>query len=95
MVRRIVAPATGNAGRNRRTEAPIPAPTVAPCRHTDAMDEASFMVRGRTRDICQRELDRICTLPGIHAVSTPSDVTPPGWIARAVLRPAVDAEPRT
>ena len=45
------------------------------------MDEASFMVRGRTRDICQRELDRICTLPGIHAVSMPTDVTPPGWIA--------------
>lgn len=56
------------------------------------------MVRGRTRDICQRELDRICTLPGIHAVSMPNDKTPPGWIARAILRtpdgePAV--EPRT
>lgn len=53
------------------------------------------MVRGRTRAICQRELDRICTLPGITAVSTPSDVTPPGWIARAVLRgPAAVPAPR-
>lgn len=62
------------------------------------MDEASFMVRGRARDICQRELDRICELPGIHAVSMPTDVTPPGWIARAVLRRTPDieatAEPR-
>lgn len=56
------------------------------------------MVRGRTRDICQRELDRICSLPGIHAVSMPTDKTPPGWIARAVLRAAADeltVEPRT
>jgi hypothetical protein len=57
------------------------------------MNEASYMVRGRTRDICQRELDRICTLPGIEAASKPTDVMPPGWIARAVLRPASEPTP--
>ena len=60
------------------------------------MDEASFMVRGRTRKVCQRELDRICTLPGIVAYSNPTDAMPPGWIARAVLRPPADEpEPQT
>lgn len=54
------------------------------------------MVRGRTRKVCQRELDRICTLPGIVAYSNPTDAMPPGWIARAVLRPPADEpEPQT
>jgi hypothetical protein len=58
------------------------------------MDEASYMVRGRTRAICQRELDRICSLPGVVAASKPTDKMPPGWIARAVLRDADEPEPR-
>ena len=54
------------------------------------------MVRGRTREICQRELDRLCTLPGIQAASTPTDAMPPGWVARAVLRDEdADATPQS
>lgn len=44
------------------------------------------MVRGRTREVCQRELDRICGLPGIEPAMKPTDAMPPGWVARAVLR---------
>ncbi len=50
------------------------------------------MVRGQTRAICQRELDRICALPGIEAASDPTDAMPPGWIGRAVLRPVPGEE---
>ena len=52
------------------------------------MDDVVFMVRGRTRAICQQYLDRVCTLLGATATMKPSDTLPPGWVARAVLHKA-------
>lgn len=48
------------------------------------MDDVVYMVRGRTRAICQRELDRICCLLGAEAVTRPTGGTGRGWMARAV-----------
>lgn len=48
------------------------------------MDEVSYMVRGSTRAVCQRELDRICQLLGAVPTMLPSDSIGRGWTARAV-----------
>jgi hypothetical protein len=48
------------------------------------MDEVSYMVRGRTRTSCQRELDRLCELLDATPTMQPTDSTGRGWIARAV-----------
>lgn len=58
------------------------------------MDEVVWMVRGKTRDICQREIDWLCQQRGATAAMKPTDVMPPGWVARAVLRHA-DTAPAT
>lgn len=62
------------------------------------MDDVSYMVRGRTRAICQRELDRLCELLGARPTMKPSDVVGPGWVARAVPHmtkaPAVEGDGR-
>ncbi|MFD4596746.1 hypothetical protein ACFWPQ_01810 [Streptomyces sp. NPDC058464] len=57
-------------------------------------DEIVFMVRGKTRAVCQQYVDRLCMLLGARQASLPSDGTGRGWVARAVLRPAAgDSEP--
>ena len=57
------------------------------------MDEVVYMVRGRTREVCQRELDRLCQLLGAVPRMLPTDAMPPGWVARAVLAvPADESE---
>jgi hypothetical protein len=77
---------------------PIPAPLSDPAVTLLSMDDdVVFMVRGRTREVCQRYLDLVCKLLGAEQASHPSDGTGRGWVARAVLRtPATpaDAEPR-
>jgi hypothetical protein len=55
------------------------------------MDDVVYMVRGGTRDICQRELDRLCELLDARPTMRPSDSTGRGWVARAV--PARQPEP--
>lgn len=54
-------------------------------------DEVVFMVRGRTRVICQQYVDLVCLLIGARQTSRPSDGTGRGWVARAVLPAATDA----
>ncbi|MFI2426523.1 hypothetical protein ACH5A7_20905 [Streptomyces sp. NPDC018955] len=51
------------------------------------MDDVVYMVRGKTREICQRELDRICELLGAVPTNPPSDSVGRGWAARAVPSP--------
>lgn len=48
------------------------------------MDDVVYMVRGKTRAVCQRELDRICSLLDAVPTNPPSDSTGRGWVARAV-----------
>lgn len=50
------------------------------------MDEVSYMVRGDTMAVCQRELDRICELLGAVPTMRPTDSVGRGWVARAVPR---------
>ncbi|MFE5368171.1 hypothetical protein [Streptomyces mirabilis] len=62
------------------------------------MSDVVYMVRGSTRAVCQRELDRICQLLGAVPTMRPTDGTGRGWVARAVPRttkaPAGDAPGR-
>ncbi|GKQ35169.1 hypothetical protein [Streptomyces sp. A012304] len=55
------------------------------------MDDVVYMVRGGTREICQRELDRLCQLLGAVPTMRPSAAVGRGWTARAV--PAPQPEP--
>ena len=55
-------------------------------------DGVVYMVRGRTRAVCQRELDRICQLLGAVTVTRPTDGTGRGWVARAVPKTKAPAE---
>ncbi|MFJ6559953.1 hypothetical protein ACIQMV_08730 [Streptomyces sp. NPDC091412] len=48
------------------------------------MDEIVYMVRGRTREICQRELDRMCERLDARPVTLPNSTTGHDWVARAV-----------
>lgn len=71
----------------------IPAAVVTAARHTGRMDdEVVFMVRGKSRAICQQYVDRLCTLLGARQASLPSDGTGRGWVARAILRPLADTD---
>ena len=54
------------------------------------MDEVVYMVRGSSREACQRELDRLCELLGARPTMRPTDGTGRGWVARAVPAPARD-----
>ncbi|ELP67631.1 hypothetical protein STRTUCAR8_08580 [Streptomyces turgidiscabies Car8] len=56
-------------------------------------DEVAFMVRGKTRAICQQYLDLVCQHLGAKPAGGITDTMPPGWIGRAVLRPVPDEEP--
>ncbi|MFJ8146577.1 hypothetical protein ACIQ6R_16120 [Streptomyces sp. NPDC096048] len=51
------------------------------------MDDVVYMVRGTTREVCQRELDRVCRLLGAVPTNPPSDSVGRGWVARAVPSP--------
>lgn len=73
---------------NRRVPAPLP---HLP-RHTAGMDDVVYMVRGRTRAICQRELDRICQLLDARPTMRPTDGVGRGWVARAVPTTKTPAE---
>ncbi|OXS35400.1 hypothetical protein [Streptomyces sp. XY006] len=57
------------------------------------MDDVVYMVRGGTREACQRELDRLCELLGARPTMRPTDGTGRGWVARAVPVPAAAVEP--
>jgi hypothetical protein len=48
------------------------------------MDDVVYMVRGSSREICQRELDRLCEALGAKPTMRPNDVAGRGWVARAV-----------
>lgn len=56
------------------------------------MDDVVYMVRGGTRETCQRELDRLCRLLGAVPVMLPSDVVGRGWTARAIPASAARTE---
>ena len=49
------------------------------------------MVRGSTREQCQRELDRLCAALGATPTTAPMRASGPGWLARAVLTPKAPA----
>jgi hypothetical protein len=55
------------------------------------MDDVVYMVRTKTQETCQRELDRLCALLGAVTRTQPTDALPPGWVARAAL--PCDEEP--
>lgn len=48
------------------------------------MDDVVYMVRGKTKEICQRELDWLCKHRGATPTNPPSDSVGRGWVARAV-----------
>ncbi|MFF5703412.1 hypothetical protein ACFY7H_13025 [Streptomyces sp. NPDC012794] len=52
----------------------------------------SYMVRGRTEQECQRELDRLCELLGAVPTTAPMQASGPGWMARAVKEAAPAGE---
>ncbi|MEK0097702.1 hypothetical protein WDA79_04160 [Streptomyces sp. A475] len=57
------------------------------------MDDVSYMVRGSTRAVCQRELDRICRLLGAVPTMLPANTVGRGWTACAApTTKAPDAE---
>jgi hypothetical protein len=52
------------------------------------MDDVVYMVRSRTREGCERELDRLCRLLGAVPTTRPTDAAGRGWVARATPAPA-------
>lgn len=56
------------------------------------MDDVVYMVRGKTRELCERELDWLCKHRGAQPTMLPTDALPPGWVARAVPRPPARVE---
>lgn len=56
--------------------------------------DVSYMVRCRTEQECQRELDRLCEALGAVPTTAPMRASGPGWMARAVKQqaPAVMGE---
>lgn len=55
------------------------------------VSDVSYMVRGRTRELCQSRLERLCQRLGAVATSAPAESLGGGWIARAVETPAAPA----
>lgn len=43
------------------------------------------MVRGRTREQCQQELDWLCRARGAQPTMLPTNRLGEGWVARAVM----------
>ncbi|MFF3928243.1 hypothetical protein [Streptomyces hirsutus] len=58
------------------------------------MDDVVYMVRGGSREACQRELDRLCRLLDAQPTMRPSDSTGRGWVARAVPTTKAPADDR-
>ncbi|WP_159050147.1 hypothetical protein [Streptomyces sp. MMG1533] len=58
------------------------------------MDDVVFMVRAKSRAVCQRELDRICLLLDARPATLPTDAAGTGWVARAVPAPTTKAPTR-
>lgn len=56
-------------------------------------DEVVFMVRGKTRAICQQYVDLVCQHLGAEPRGRITDMMPPGWIGRAVLTRDDEAKP--
>jgi hypothetical protein len=54
------------------------------------MDDVVYMVRGSSRETCQRELDRLCKALDARPTMLPNDSVGRGWVARAV--PALPAD---
>ncbi|MFI5831063.1 hypothetical protein ACIA6C_28080 [Streptomyces sp. NPDC051578] len=48
------------------------------------VSDVSYMVRGRTRELCQTRLERLCHRLGAVPTSEPAESLGGGWIARAV-----------
>ncbi|WP_327300396.1 hypothetical protein [Streptomyces goshikiensis] len=55
------------------------------------VSDVSYMVRGGTREQCQRALDELCRLVGARPTILPTDRHGAGWIARAVSMPKAPA----
>jgi hypothetical protein len=72
---------------------PEPAATAHLWVHNPTMDDVVYMVRGRTQEVCQRELDRICQLLGAIPTTLPTDAVGRGWTARAVPTPHPEPAP--
>lgn len=53
--------------------------------------DVSYMVRGRTRELCQSRLEALCRRLGAVPTSTPAESLGGGWIARAVEATAAPA----
>lgn len=51
------------------------------------MDDVVYMVRAKSRAVCQRELDRICERMGAEPLTDPTDAAGRHWVARAVPAP--------
>lgn len=88
-----IAPSAESCQR-RLTAQRLPLPDlhrqVPHARHTVRMgvSDVSYMVRGRSREECQLELDRLCQLLGATPTTAPMQATGPGWVARAVKQQA-------
>lgn len=48
------------------------------------MDDIVFMVRAKSRAVCQQQLDLICERMGARPATLPTNAVGPGWVARAV-----------
>lgn len=49
------------------------------------VSDVSYMVRGRTREQCQQELDWLCRARGARPTMLPTNRLGDGWVARAVM----------
>jgi hypothetical protein len=86
-------PGTHSGAGPLHAQPAVSAPGVRTCRHTARMgDEVVFMVRGPSRETCQQYVTLLCTLTGAEPAGRITDTMPPGWIGRAVLRPAAGEE---
>jgi hypothetical protein len=56
-------------------------------------DEVVYMIRGKTREVCQHRLDRLCALLGAEVTTPPNTAVGRGWTARAVERTPDNQEP--
>ncbi|HEY9371885.1 hypothetical protein [Streptomyces sp.] len=50
------------------------------------MDDIVFMVRAKSRAVCQQQLDLICERMGARPATLPTNAIGSGWVARAVPR---------
>lgn len=56
------------------------------------MDDIVFMVRTKSRAVCQQQLDLICERMGARPATLPTDAAGTGWVARAVPTTKAPAE---